>query len=316
MSAGVIRIAHVSDPHLSTLRGVRMRELCNKRILGYLSWLWRRRREHRRDVLARLMADLAARHPDRVVISGDLTHVGTPDECRQARVWLDAIAASLPLTLIPGNHDAYIAAPWEDTVGRWQPYLCGDDAGAPLFPSLRRHGPVALIGLSSANPSPPFCATGTLGAPQLAALGPMLARTRRDGLFRLVIVHHPPAPRRHEWRRALTDARALQRVLADEGAELLLHGHSHCWLDTTVPGPQGAIPALGAPSASALTRRTGRRAGYSMLAISASGAAWDVTVERYELDDTGTGIRARDTLRLQRPRTVSVPAPATAGPAA
>ena len=38
------------------------------------------------------------------------------------------------------------------------------------IPTLRRRGPVALIGLSSAVPTPPFMATGTLGRAQLEAL--------------------------------------------------------------------------------------------------------------------------------------------------
>ena len=56
-------LAHLSDLHLSSLEGVRARALLDKRILGYLSWRHRRRREHRTDVLDALRADLARGAP-------------------------------------------------------------------------------------------------------------------------------------------------------------------------------------------------------------------------------------------------------------
>lgn len=305
------RIAHVSDPHLTTLRGVGAGELCNKRILGYLSWLWRRRWEHRREVLSALMQDLAGRHPDHVVITGDLTHVGTPRECEEAAQWLREVSAMHPLTLIPGNHDCYVPAPWSDTLGHWAGYMAGDrdasDTPEPgPFPALRRRGPVAIIGLSSAVPSPPFCATGTLGAAQLQEFEHALLQSARDGLFRLVLVHHPPVPARHDWRRRLTDARNLQQVLQRAGAEFVLHGHSHRWLTTWMPGPAGEIPALATPSASARVTRPGRRAGYNILEITATASGWEVQVMQFELGPDAAGFRMRGLLNLKRPGKVSV----------
>lgn len=312
-----LRIAQVSDPHLTTLRGVGAGELCNKRILGYLSWLWRRRREHRAETLALLMADVAAQRPDHMIVTGDLTHVGTPRECEQARRWLDEVSARIPVTLVPGNHDSYVAMPWAQTLGLWAPYMQGDGmetaaTGQDLFPSLRRRGPVAFIGLSSAVPSAPFCATGTLGALQLELLRGILAQTAAEGLFRLVVVHHPPAPHPFDWRRSLTDSGALQRVLRQFGAELVIHGHSHCWMETAVPGPVDPIPALGTPSASALTRRPGRRAGYNILEITTTATGWDMQVTRHGLDESGDRMQILDSKSSSRIR-VNGPAPATAG---
>ena len=65
--------AHISDPHLSTLDGVRRRDLLNKRLLGYLSWRSHRREEHRSEVLAALVRDLERLSPRHTVITGDLT---------------------------------------------------------------------------------------------------------------------------------------------------------------------------------------------------------------------------------------------------
>ena len=52
------RFAQLSDPHLSTLEGVRAKDLFNKRALGYLSWRRKRRFEHRPEVLQALQRNL------------------------------------------------------------------------------------------------------------------------------------------------------------------------------------------------------------------------------------------------------------------
>ncbi len=301
------RIAHISDPHLTSLRDVGARELCNKRILGYLSWLLRRRREHRREVLAALLRDVRGRQPDHVVITGDLTHIGTPRECIEAAGWLQEVSTQHPLTLIPGNHDCYVAAPWDETLGLWIDFMAGDgskstDTTRVLFPTLRRRGPIAIIGLSSAVPSLPFFASGTLGAEQLQELERLLGQTGNEGLFRLLLVHHPPVPARLDRRRALTDASDLQQVLRRAGAELVLHGHSHCWLNTSVPGPQQEIPALGIPSASARVTRPGRRAGYSILDLTTTASGWNVEVTQFELAADASGFRRRDSMQWSRAR--------------
>ncbi len=307
MTADSFRIAHISDPHLTTLRGIQAGELCNKRILGYLSWLLRRRREHRREVLSALIQDVRDRKPDHLVITGDLTHVGTARECDEAAHWLREVSTGLPLTLIPGNHDCYAPASWPDTLGKWAGFMAGDDPVVPVpgfnsFPALRRRGPVAIIGLSSAVPSLPFFATGTLGAAQLQKLEQLLIEAVGAGLFRLVLVHHPPLPAPLDRRRALTDATGLQQVLKRAGAELILHGHSHCWLNTLVPGPVDHIPALGTPSASANVFHAGRRAGYGILDITTTASGWEVEITQFELAPDASSFRRRDGIQLQRPR--------------
>ena len=61
-SAGLC-FAHLSDPHLTTLLGVRWNQLLNKRVLGYLSWWHKRRKEHCSEVLDALLRDLEQTHP-------------------------------------------------------------------------------------------------------------------------------------------------------------------------------------------------------------------------------------------------------------
>ena len=69
----------------------------------------------------------------------------------------------------------------------------GDGVSKPdtTFPNLRRRGPLALISVSSAVPTPPLMATGWLGQLQLQALKHMLAGLSAEQAFRVLLIHHP-----------------------------------------------------------------------------------------------------------------------------
>jgi len=267
-------LAHFSDPHLTSPDGVGVTDLMSKRLLGYLSWRRRRRHEHRPEVLDALIADIDSMKPDHVAITGDLTHLGTRQEFAQAADWLPRVGSPQHVTLVPGNHDAYLAEPWEGTFSLWAPYMRSDGPAADrdkdprsTFPSLRVRGDVALIGVSSAAPSPPLLATGRIGPSQLEALSHLLHQTGSAGLFRILLLHHPPVPGSIRWRKRLTDAAALASVVSRQGVELILHGHAHRsylnWLST----PSGRAPAIGVCSASELAEHPSRRAQYHIIQI-------------------------------------------------
>jgi 3',5'-cyclic AMP phosphodiesterase CpdA len=268
-------LAHLSDPHLTSLTGVRFTALLNKRLLGYLSWRQHRRRIHRPHILEALLRDLAEAAPDHVAITGDLTHVGLPEEFRQAAHWLRRLGPPDRVIVVPGNHDAYVAAPWKETYSSWAPYLAGDES--PLtgaYPSLRVRGPAALIGLSSARPSAPFLAVGSLGESQLARFEKVLEQTGRRGLLRIVLLHHPPVPGSISWRKRLTDARLFAQVLARQGAELILHGHAHVSGARELVAGMRSIPVLGVPSASDSGSNPQRAAGYHLCRFERRASGW------------------------------------------
>jgi len=274
--------AHISDPHLSTLEGVRHRDLLNKRLLGYLSWKSHRREEHRAEVLAALVSDLKRCRPRHTVITGDLTHLGLPGEFLEVAGWLAALGPPEQFTVIPGNHETYARSPWEETFAHWLPYLASDvTAAAPadLFPSLRIRDHIAFIGLSSARPSAPLLATGRLGKHQLQALGRILAETGERRLFRVLLIHHPPLAETLGWRKRLTDSRALRDTLERHGVELVLHGHAHRatlgWLDTAAE----RAPVIGVPSASAIGHKPGRRARYNLCRVGRTATGWALEIE-------------------------------------
>jgi 3',5'-cyclic AMP phosphodiesterase CpdA len=273
-------LAHLSDPHLAPLPPPRLAELVGKRVTGFINWRRKRAAIHRPEVLARIVADLKAQAPDHIALTGDLVNLALPDEYPAARAWLDTLGSPRDVTLVPGNHDAYVRSGVAASLAHWRDFMGGDardDAAAAIpagFPFLRRRGPLALIGVSTAVPSLPLLAIGRVGADQLQRLENILQDTARDGLYRIVLIHHPPASKRSQYLKRLTDGTRLRAVLARDGAELVIHGHNHrrqtVWLD----GPDGRIPAIGVPSASEAPPGEHDPAGYNLYRIDGARGAW------------------------------------------
>ncbi|MDE2058368.1 MAG: metallophosphoesterase [candidate division NC10 bacterium] len=286
-SKGIFRIAHLSDLHLTSLVDVKTRDLLSKRALGYLSWRLRRRREHAPEILAALLHDLSGLALDHIVITGDLTHIGLPSEFAQVRQWLEMLGSPTDVTVVPGNHDTYVRTPWENTFALWAPYMASDPGlrtgqqqapGRSFFPSARIRGHTVLIGATSAHPSAPFFATGSLGVAQMDRLGDVLDLTRRQGLFRILLIHHPPMTGMVGWRKQLTDWAALRALLARYGVEMIVHGHTHRSSVVYLPEVQDTIPVIGAPSASARRTQPKRCAGYYVHEVRPSSHGWEIRI--------------------------------------
>ena len=266
-------LAHLSDPHLPPLPAARLRDLAGKRALGYLNWTRNRHKYHRRDVLDALVADMQAQRPDHVAVTGDLVNLALDAEFAPARAWLESVGTPEHVTVIPGNHDAYVRATRHRFAGDFGDYL-RDDAAAEggAFPFLRRRGPLALIGMSSAVPTPPLMATGRLGRPQLDALDRHLSQLSAEDAFRVLLVHHPLHSTSRMKR--LTDSDRLRAVLKLRGVDLVLHGHDHIHSTMWVEGADKHIPAIGVPSASALAHKHYPAAAYNLFSIERDGNQW------------------------------------------
>ncbi len=265
-------LAHLSDPHLPPLPAVRMRDLAGKRALGYLNWTRNRHRIHRRDVLDALVADMQAHRPDHIAITGDLVNIGLEAEFAPALAWLESIGTPERVTVVPGNHDAYVRATQRRFTEAWRDYLRGD--GALTFPFVRRRGPLALIGISSAVPTPPLMATGWLGRAQLDALDGILSQLSAEQAFRVLLIHHPLRSETGTHHKRLTDSGELLALLKRHGVELVLHGHDHVHSTMWFDGPRGRIPAIGVPSASSTAHGRYPAAAWNLFAIEREGETW------------------------------------------
>jgi 3',5'-cyclic AMP phosphodiesterase CpdA len=267
-------LAHLSDPHLPPLPTPKLRDLAGKRALGYLNWTRNRHKYHRREVLDALVSDMQAQDPDHIAVTGDLVNLALEAEFAPARAWLESVGAPDRVTVIPGNHDAYVRVTQHRFADVLRHYLDGDDApraGAP-FPYLRRRGPLALISVSSAVPTAPLMATGRLGRAQLDALERVLAQLSAEQAFRVLLIHHPL--RSNSRVKRLTDSPKLRALLRQYGVELILHGHDHVHSTIWIDGPNGAIPAIGVPSASALAHGRYPAAAYNLFSIERDGGTW------------------------------------------
>jgi 3',5'-cyclic AMP phosphodiesterase CpdA len=266
------KLAHLSDPHLPPLPRARLSELAGKRALGYLNWTRNRRKYYRREVLDALVADMQAQSPDHIAVTGDLVNLALEAEFAPAQAWLKSVGEPHLVTTIPGNHDAYVRKTRHRFAESFGDYLSGDEATGDTFPFLRRRGPVALIGLSSAVPTPPLMATGTLGRGQRDALERVLTNLAGEDAFRVLLVHHPL--RSDSRPKRLTDSKPLLALLKKHGVDLVLHGHDHVHSTMWFDGPDGKIPSIGVPAASALARGRHPAAAYNLYEIERDGNGW------------------------------------------
>src|SRR5712691_2470388 len=119
-------LAHLSDPHLAPLPTPRLAELASKRVLGYLNWRHKRSAIHRAEVADALVRDIKSHGPDHVAVTGDLVNIALDAEFLQARAWLDRLGSPRDVTLVPGNHDAYVRAALP-ALPQWRDFMQGDD---------------------------------------------------------------------------------------------------------------------------------------------------------------------------------------------
>lgn len=280
-------LAHLSDPHLADHHDIHLIDFLNKRLFGYLKWRLQRRAKHHEDVFNVLIHDLRGSQPDHIAVTGDLTHLGLPAEFMHARELLKKLGKPTQVTVIPGNHDAYVGSDWDCNLTHWVDYIASDDfdvtddiniTARTLFPSLRIRGPVALIGVSTAQPCSTLLAVGRIGKDQLQRFQKILIDTDKMDLFRIVLIHHPPVSGVVSWRKRLTDASEFRAIIQNHGADLILHGHAHRHSQGRLKAHDQPVPVIGISSASATDDHSRRQARYHLYHLSRTAGGWEMQV--------------------------------------
>lgn len=289
----MFKLAHLSDPHLGPLAGFSLHQLLGKRATGYVNWRRKRRHAHDMEILALIVADIREQQPDHIACTGDVAHIGLPDEFRTAVAFLDTLGARETVSFVPGNHDAYARSSLKALAGHLGPWCTSDD-GMAGYPWYRRRGQVALIGVNSGVPTLPLMATGRIGKAQLAATEKLLDRAREDGLIRVVLIHHPPYEGGARRSRELVDARAFEAMLARTGADLVLHGHNHTFSLAWRAGRGRDVPIVGVPSASIGPRGHGEKATWHLFRIEGDASAPHIRVEQRGFEPDGTVIMRQE----------------------
>lgn len=281
----MFRLAHLSDIHLGPLPEVRLRELLSKRITGYINWHRHRKINLDNGIIDALSSDMLAMKPDHIALSGDLVNLGLDREIEVAGLWLQSLGAPDYISVVPGNHDAYVRSSLRKACEAWGPYMRGDGDSGPVrpdsFPYLRIRGPIALIGLSSARATAPFMATGYFRERQARATAELLDRTREMGLFRVLMIHHPPIQGATHPHKRLFGITRFQKMVWEHGAELVLHGHTHLPTIHTIMGPGGArVPVVGVAAAGQAHGSAKPPAHYNLFHIDGEAGHWRVLLTR------------------------------------
>jgi 3',5'-cyclic AMP phosphodiesterase CpdA len=257
-------LGHVTDVHVTRVDALRPGQWLGKRAGGAANALLGRGRYGSSAILDAVAADVRAEPPDHVAVTGDLTQLSLAAEFEGARALVDSFGLGPEhVSVIPGNHDCYARDVVDERLFEraFAPYL-----GGQAWPILKVDGRVAVVGLSTAVPTPLLFATGTLGAEQVARLDELLARAEVRERTVVLLVHHPILRRVQKMNgrlRGLTDAPALLEVIARRRVDLVLHGHEHRRLRYAVPTLGGSCPVVGAGSASRLSAERARGAQYN-----------------------------------------------------
>jgi len=186
--------------------------------------------------------------PDAVVITGDLTDFGRPDEYEHLRKLLSPLRTSI--YLLPGNHDSRTAMriAFPD-----HPYL-GDGDFIQYTIDI---GPLRLIALDTVVPGESY---GRLCSHRLAWLEQALAETRERPV--IIAMHHPPFRTligHMDEIGLLEGATELETIVArHSNVQRIICGHLHRAITTrfggtiasTTPAPAHQITLNLAPDAS------------------------------------------------------------------
>ncbi len=278
------RLAHLSDIHLGPLPDLTYRQLASKRITGYINWHRNRSKSIVDGVTERLVADMETFNPNHTAVTGDLVNLALDAELEMARKWLETLGPVDGISLVPGNHDAYVPGALSRACRMWAPWMMADVRPESTtrhgFPYLHERGPVALIGVSSAVATAPFMASGSFSSTQARGLRELLREAASRNLFRVVMIHHPPVRGATPHRKRLFGISRFQKVIREEGAELILHGHTHLATTHWIKTGGHRVPVIGVPAAGQGPGTAKPAAQYNLFDIDGEPGNWSLLHRR------------------------------------
>lgn len=284
-SVNVMRIAHLSDPHLLDLTGVSgSRLLLNKRLTGMVNIKLHRGVAHRLEIVEAMMDDIRTQRIDHVVITGDITNLALETEFDLAlSVFKRMGLRPDQVSVVPGNHDLYthgsqrsqrFARFFASNIGSDLPAADAGDHPSGPFPFVRFRGDAAIVGLSTAVARAPLFASGRVGHKQLDALARIMEHPDVARRTLVLLTHHPlinPPGLVGTYTHGLAEASQVRRILARRPSVVVLHGHLHDRAYRLFEHGGSTLHHLGATSASLMHRSLDRVAGYNVYDIGPDG---------------------------------------------
>jgi 3',5'-cyclic AMP phosphodiesterase CpdA len=295
----MITLAHISDIHLSPMPEVGFRDLLGKRLTGYLNWKLKRHGELNSETLTSLVAHMREQNADFTAVTGDLVNLAMPFEIERAGNWLRSLGPADRVAVCPGNHDAYVPGALEAAQDDWGDYMRGETLDGAVFPFVRRIGELAVISCSSAVPTRPFLAIGKFDEAQADRLSRILKIMGEAGFYRAIMIHHPPVQELQHPSFGLKGHKLFRDVVAQNGAELILHGHTHRSSIHSIPGLGKEVPVVGVAAASAAQGGTlDDPARYNLFRIERNGEGWTCTMREFGFQRLGNDIVMRLQMRI------------------
>jgi DNA repair exonuclease SbcCD nuclease subunit len=204
-------------------------KLLNKRALGNLNLLLRRRHQIKTERATGLLDLLKGLEIDAFLVGGDLTTTATEEEFRQAADFLGQLTELAPVYLVPGNHDVYtFESRRKERLEKYCFYWLPVEEGCSVD---RLPGDVALLRISTARPN--WISSRGHVPPEALALLPDLLQEEK-GKVMIALAHYPVIPETEAYvmglNRGLGNGGALRRTLGEGGRSLLyLAGHVHVY---------------------------------------------------------------------------------------
>lgn len=239
-----MRIAHLSDVHVLAVRpssraGASPVDLSTR----FVSFGRVLDPEARLRKLGRALCAAREGGADHVVISGDLTELGTEAQLETfAEALHDSGIDPERITLVPGNHDAYTSeATWSRALAGPLAAFRRASAGAADAVNVFQRDGVAFLPLDVSCHQNIMRAAGELSTAQLDALESCIASVRSRADAVVLVLHHSPfihSTRAWHWLHGLRGAERLTDLLARHEDIHVLHGHLHHAVALAVPGSQ------------------------------------------------------------------------------
>jgi 3',5'-cyclic-AMP phosphodiesterase len=223
------------------------------------------------ELLRTAIGEINVARPDLVVVAGDLTDEGYPDQYPKVQTELEAIECD-QLVLVPGNHDAR-------NVG----YLHFEDTFGARDTRLRFQADGLEIALVAVDSSKPDIDEGEIGREHYGWIEEGFAG---EAGVRVFVCHHHlvPVPGTGRERNQVLDAGDVLSLMRQVGVDLVLSGHRH------VPyvWPVAGMFIVHSGTVSTLRTRGFPNPAYNLIRIEAGRIAVELCVpggERQSLGD-------------------------------
>ena len=195
-------------------------------MLGYCNSHFKRRFQHKQDLLDQAVQRMIAEKPDAVLFTGDAVSTADPAEFSAALPhFLPLIEAEIPLFCTAGNHDVYVKnKKCRAAMESFYSALGNSKVDQPRCVRIGAgNDAVRLLLLPESRPTLPWLSCGYLSDESVALA---VAEAEKTDEAPLILAGHFPI-RECTWRRGLRNAENVRQLLTEGKIAYSFCGHVH-----------------------------------------------------------------------------------------